>query len=198
MHGGQRLGPAHLARVGETVVLGLLLLGLLLLGPLLLGLVPAPASAAAGSPGPEPSPPSPSAPAASASPRPDPAPQAAQPSHSLGASTQIPPSIGASVTVTRAPSGAAAVPATPSSATQLPSSRAVATYRAHVEEGFALLHDADLGRRVPTVFVPRGESLLTLFLGNLEHLVNHKHQLFTYLKMMGVDVTSQDLYHFRG
>lgn len=74
----------------------------------------------------------------------------------------------------------------------------IATYRAHIDEGFMLLRDANLGRRVPTVFVKQGESLLTLLLGNLEHLVNHKHQLFTYLKLIGVSVTSQDLYCFRG
>jgi hypothetical protein len=75
--------------------------------------------------------------------------------------------------------------------------RRIAIYRAHIDEGFLLLGDADLGRRVPTVFVKQGESLLTLLLGNLEHLINHKHQLFTYLKLLGVGVTSQDLYSFR-
>jgi hypothetical protein len=70
-------------------------------------------------------------------------------------------------------------------------------YRTHVDEGFARLTDADLGRQLPTVFVKQGETLLTLLLGNLEHLINHKHQLFTYLKLLGVGVTSQDLYHFR-
>jgi len=35
-------------------------------------------------------------------------------------------------------------------------------------------------------------------LGNLEHLINHKHQLFTYLKLMGESVGSRDLYRFRG
>ena len=71
-------------------------------------------------------------------------------------------------------------------------------YGAHIDEGFALLTDADLGRRLPTVFVQAGESILTLLLGNLEHLINHKHQLFTYLKLMGVGVDSGDLYQFRG
>ena len=70
-------------------------------------------------------------------------------------------------------------------------------YRDHIEEGFALLTDADLARRVPTVFVPQGESIMTLLLGNLEHLINHKHQLFTYLKQMGVPVATADLYRFR-
>jgi uncharacterized damage-inducible protein DinB len=70
-------------------------------------------------------------------------------------------------------------------------------YRTHIEEGFGLLTDADLGRRLPTVFVARGELLLTLLLGNLEHLINHKYQLFTYLKQMGVPVATPDLYRFR-
>jgi len=70
-------------------------------------------------------------------------------------------------------------------------------HRAHIEEGFALLTDADLARRVPTVFVAEGESILTLLLGNLEHLINHKHQLFAYLKQMGVLVATPDLYRFR-
>ena len=74
---------------------------------------------------------------------------------------------------------------------------AIEIYRAYIEEGFALLTDADLARRVPTVFVAEGESILTLLLGNLEHLINHKHQLFTYLKQMGVAVATPDLYRFR-
>jgi uncharacterized damage-inducible protein DinB len=74
---------------------------------------------------------------------------------------------------------------------------AIEIYRAHIEEGFALLTDADLARRVPTVFVAQGEPILTLLLGNLEHLINHKHQLFTYLKQMGVPVGTPDLYRFR-
>jgi len=74
----------------------------------------------------------------------------------------------------------------------------LAVYRAHIDEGFALLGDADLARLLPTVFVKQGESVLTLLLGNLEHLINHKHQLFIYLKLMGVDVGTADLYCFRG
>lgn len=68
---------------------------------------------------------------------------------------------------------------------------------AHIDEGFALLEDQDLSRRLPTVFVRSGEPILTLLLGNLEHLINHKHQLFTYLKLMGIDVRTRDLYRFR-
>ncbi len=73
----------------------------------------------------------------------------------------------------------------------------MAVYRSHIEEGFALLNDADLARVMPTVFVPGGEPVLTLLLGNLEHLINHKHQLFTYLKLMGVEAGTRDLYRFR-
>jgi uncharacterized damage-inducible protein DinB len=71
-------------------------------------------------------------------------------------------------------------------------------FHSHIEEGFRLLTDADLSRRVPTVFVVQGETILTLLLGNLEHLINHKHQLFTYLKQMGMPVATPDLYRFRG
>src|SRR5207237_1103662 len=76
--------------------------------------------------------------------------------------------------------------------------RRIAIYCAHIEKGMALIEDADLGQRVPTIFVQKGEPLLTLLLGNLEHLINHKHQLFTYLKLMRLNVNSRDLYHFRG
>jgi len=71
-------------------------------------------------------------------------------------------------------------------------------YMRHIEEGFALLSNADLERVVPTVFVPSGEALITLLLGNLEHLINHKYQLFFYLKLLGVPVGSRDLYCWRG
>ena len=73
----------------------------------------------------------------------------------------------------------------------------MAVYRSHIEEGFALLRDADLARVIPTAFVETGEPVLTLLLGNLEHLINHKHQLFTYLKLMEVEVGTRDLYCFR-
>jgi hypothetical protein len=42
----------------------------------------------------------------------------------------------------------------------------IATYRLHIEQGFALLTDADLTRKLPTVFVADGEPVLTLLLGN--------------------------------
>ena len=74
----------------------------------------------------------------------------------------------------------------------------IGAYRAGIEEGFAYLTDRDLADSIPTLFVKHGEPLLTLLLGNLEHLINHKHQLFIYLKLMNVPVTTPDLYRFRG
>jgi hypothetical protein len=74
----------------------------------------------------------------------------------------------------------------------------IGVYRTRIDEGFAAVTDADLARLVPTVFVRKGEPLFTLFLGNLEHLINHKHELFTCLKQMGVPVATADLYHLRG
>jgi hypothetical protein len=71
-------------------------------------------------------------------------------------------------------------------------------YAAHIEQGFDLCRDTDLPQMVPSVFVPRGEPLATLLLGNLEHLINHKYQLFFYLKLLGIPVTSRDIYFWRG
>lgn len=71
-------------------------------------------------------------------------------------------------------------------------------YREHIAQGFALCTDDDLRRMIPSVFVPEGESVLTLLLGNLEHLINHKYQLFFYLKLFGLPVSSKDIYHWRG
>jgi hypothetical protein len=71
-------------------------------------------------------------------------------------------------------------------------------YADHIHRGFQQITDADLARRIPTVFVAEGETLLSLLLGNLEHLINHKYQLFFYLKLAGVAVTSKDIYARRG
>lgn len=73
----------------------------------------------------------------------------------------------------------------------------IGVYRAHIEEGFTVLSQADLRQKLPTVFVADGELVLTLLLGNLEHLINHKHQLFLYLKLLGLNVGTPDLYQFR-
>ncbi len=74
----------------------------------------------------------------------------------------------------------------------------ISQYLACIKEGFALVEDADLARRLPTVFTTEGEAALTILLGNLEHLINHKYQLFFYLKLLGVTVGTGDLYHLRG
>lgn len=71
-------------------------------------------------------------------------------------------------------------------------------YARHIAKGLALCTDEDLGRKIRTVFVPEGETLLTILLGNFEHLTNHKYQLFFYLKLLGVSVGTADLYRLRG
>lgn len=73
----------------------------------------------------------------------------------------------------------------------------IAQYRRHIREGFEVLEDEDLYRKTPTVFVRDGESLFTLLLGNFEHIVNHKHEVFVYAKRLGVPLVSRDLYRFR-
>jgi DinB superfamily len=76
--------------------------------------------------------------------------------------------------------------------------RRLAIYGERIREGFTLVADEDLGRKIPTVFVPEGESFLSLLLVNFEHLASHKYQLFMYLRLLGVGVVSEDLYHFSG
>ena len=66
-----------------------------------------------------------------------------------------------------------------------------------IREGLALVNDDELARPIPTVFVPGGEPLMTILLGNLEHFVNHKYQLFFYLKLLDVAVNTDDLYKLR-
>jgi len=76
--------------------------------------------------------------------------------------------------------------------------RRLVIFRDHICEGFKVLLDSDLGRKLPTVFVPEGESILSLLLSNFEHLASHKYQLFIYLRMLGLNIGSKDLYHFSG
>lgn len=73
----------------------------------------------------------------------------------------------------------------------------VRDYAMHIREGFSLLGDEDLTRRIPTVFVPEGDAVATILLGNFEHLINHKYQLFFYLKLLEAGVTTKDLYRIR-
>jgi hypothetical protein len=44
--------------------------------------------------------------------------------------------------------------------------------------------------------VAEGEPVMTLLLENFEHLMNHKYQLFFYLKLLGTGVNTSDLYRF--
>ena len=54
-------------------------------------------------------------------------------------------------------------------------------FAGHIDRGFQCCTDGDLaGRRIATVFVPEGETVLTLLLGNFGRLENHKYQLFFY------------------
>ena len=73
----------------------------------------------------------------------------------------------------------------------------IQAYARYIEEGFELCGDEDLKRKLPTLFAT-AESVMTLLLGNLEHLINHKYQLFVYLKLLGVSVTTADIYCWRG
>ena len=68
------------------------------------------------------------------------------------------------------------------------------TYRQAIREAFDLCADEDLSRPIRTIFNPELQSLHSLLLGNLEHLLNHKYQLFFYLKLIGVSVGTGDLY----
>ena len=70
-------------------------------------------------------------------------------------------------------------------------------YQRCIRTGFQLLRDDELARVLPTVFVAKGEAVLTLLLGNLEHLINHKHEVFFYAKLLEIPLTSEDLYLFR-
>ena len=63
--------------------------------------------------------------------------------------------------------------------------------------GFVLMTDADLTRPLPTVFSPEGAPFLETLLINWKHLLHHGHQLFLYLKLLGVPVTTRHLYRFR-
>jgi hypothetical protein len=76
--------------------------------------------------------------------------------------------------------------------------RRIADYMSHIDEGFRQVTDEDLAKPIPTVFIPEGEPALAILLGNLEHLINHKYQLFFYLKLLGVSVSTPDLYQLRG
>jgi DinB superfamily len=70
-------------------------------------------------------------------------------------------------------------------------------YEAQIRRGIQCCSDEDLARKIETVFVPEGQTLMAVLLGNLEHLINHKYQLFFHLKLAGVRVGSADIYKWR-
>jgi len=65
-----------------------------------------------------------------------------------------------------------------------------------LQEHFPRIPDSNLTRVLPHVFVAAGKPAMTMLLTNLVHFTNHKYQLFTYLKVLGVPVSTQDLYRF--
>jgi hypothetical protein len=73
----------------------------------------------------------------------------------------------------------------------------LASARNHTKEGFSLTVDEDLGRKIPTYFAPAGEPFLEILLTNGKHANHHAHQLFIYLKLMGLPVGTRHLYRFK-
>jgi len=69
--------------------------------------------------------------------------------------------------------------------------------RDHLRQAFAITDDDDFVRTVPTFFEPEGKPFLSILLVNLTHVTHHKFQLFIYLKMLGVDVSTPDLFRIR-
>jgi len=65
-----------------------------------------------------------------------------------------------------------------------------------LRERFQNIPDSDLTRTLPSVFTAAGKPAMTMLLTNLVHFTNHKYQLFTYLKVLDVPVSTQDLYRF--
>jgi uncharacterized damage-inducible protein DinB len=73
----------------------------------------------------------------------------------------------------------------------------IGIYKEGIAKGFQLCSDEDLKRPIATIFMPEGEVLGSILLNNLEHLVNHKYQLFFYLRVLGVPVGTEDLYDLK-
>ncbi len=69
--------------------------------------------------------------------------------------------------------------------------------RARLRLAFAATRDEDLMRVISTYFVPEGEPFLAVLLINLKHVNHHAHQLFVYLKLLGVRVETRHLYRFK-
>lgn len=73
----------------------------------------------------------------------------------------------------------------------------VAEYRQELRRARLAIVESDLTRTIPTYFVRDGEPFLGILLTNGKHLNHHAHQLFTYLKLLGVAVNTRHLYRFR-
>jgi hypothetical protein len=73
----------------------------------------------------------------------------------------------------------------------------IGIYKEGIAKGFQLCTDEDLKRPIATIFMPDGEALGSILLNNLEHLVNHKYQLFFYLRLLGLVVGTEDLYDLK-
>jgi hypothetical protein len=71
----------------------------------------------------------------------------------------------------------------------------IRVYRRSIARGFQVCRDKDLPRKLTTVFEPEGETLAAILLNNLEHLLNHKYQLFFYLRLLGAPVGTRNLYY---
>lgn len=79
----------------------------------------------------------------------------------------------------------------------LPESRAFCTIcRTHIAEGFSHTTDSQFAQLIPTYFSPQGEAFLSVLLDNVKHLNHHAYQLFVYLKLLGLPVSTRHLYHF--
>ena len=68
-------------------------------------------------------------------------------------------------------------------------------FRREIARGFRICSDKQLKRKLKTVFQDDGVPLATILIANLEHLLNHKHQLFFYLRLLGAPVGTKDLYY---
>ena len=73
----------------------------------------------------------------------------------------------------------------------------LSAYRRQLQSAGAETRDTDLGRVIPTYFVPAGEPFLAVLLTNWKHFNHHAYQLFIYLKLLGVGVSTRHLYRFR-
>ncbi len=69
-------------------------------------------------------------------------------------------------------------------------------YRIAIAQAFESLQDEDLAVTLPSPFRAEHETVLSRVVVNLEHVVNHKHELFIALKLLGLKLGTADLYRF--